>query len=164
MVNTPQPYAGDTKSSPVIACIIGTIISCILAAGIIIAHFPGPAPMWGSIMWVCIAAVLTIATIVLILRKRPFARKLFFTVAKWVFLYILVLTGMGEYVIVFDGTQGRTACRHDHHTPAVPGQYPDALGLFGRPPREHPELIVIAAVPQVDFQRPSKQGDLMRSP
>ena len=106
MVNTPQPYAGDTKSSPVIACIIGTIISCILAAGIIIAHIPEPAPMWGSIMWVCIAAVLTIATIVLILRKRPFARKLFFTVAKWVFLYILVLTGMGEYVIAFDGVRG----------------------------------------------------------
>jgi O-antigen/teichoic acid export membrane protein len=108
MVNTPQPYAGDTKGSPVIACIIGTIISCILAAGIIVAHIPEPAPLWGSIMWVSIAAVLTVTTIVLILRKRPFARKLFFTVAKWVFLYILVLTGMGEYVIVFDGTRGET--------------------------------------------------------
>jgi len=106
MVTTPTPYAGDTTRSPVVACIVGTIISCILAAGIIIAHIPEPAPMWGSIMWVCIAAVLTIATIVLILRKRPFARKLFFTVAKWVFLYILVLTGMGEYVIAFDGTRG----------------------------------------------------------
>jgi hypothetical protein len=108
MVNEPQPYAGDTKRSPVVACIIGTIVSCILAAGIIIAHIPGPPPLWGSIMWVCIGAVLTVATIVLILRKRPFARKLFFTVAKWVFLYILVLTGMGEYVIVFDGTRGET--------------------------------------------------------
>ena len=104
--NTPQPYAGDTAGSPVIACIIGTIISCILAAGIIIAHVPEPAPIWGSVLWVCIAAVLTIATIVLILMKKPFARKLFFKVAKWVFLYILVLTGMGEYVIVFDGTRG----------------------------------------------------------
>jgi hypothetical protein len=106
MVNTSQPYAGDTKSSPIIASIIGTVISCILAAGIIIAHIPGPAPMWGSVMWVCIAAVLTIATVILILRKKPFARKLFFKVAKWVFLYILVLSGMGEYVIVFDGTRG----------------------------------------------------------
>ena len=106
MVNTTQTYAGDTKSSPIIASIIGTVISCILAAGIIIAHIPGPAPMWGSVMWVCIAAVLTIATVILILRKKPFARKLFFKVAKWVFLYILVLSGMGEYVIVFDGTRG----------------------------------------------------------
>jgi hypothetical protein len=106
MVNTTQPYAGDTKSSPIIASIIGTVISCILAAGIIIAHIPGPAPMWGSVMWVCIAAVLTIATVILILRKKPFARKQFFKVAKWVFLYILVLSGMGEYVIVFDGTRG----------------------------------------------------------
>lgn len=106
MVDTTQPYAGDTKSSPVIACITGAVISCILAAGIIIAHFPESAPMWGSIMWLGIAATLTIATITLILRKKPFARKRFFTVAKWVFLYILVLTGMGEYVIIFDGTRG----------------------------------------------------------
>ena len=106
MVTTPTPYAGDTTRSPVVACIVGTIISCILAAGIIIAHVPEPAPMWGSIMWVCIAAVLTVATIVLILRKKPFARKRFFTVAKWVFLYILLLTGMGEYVMAFDGMRG----------------------------------------------------------
>ena len=106
MVNTTQPYAGDTKGSPVIASIVITIISCILAAGTIIAYIPEPAPMWGAIMWVCIAAVLTIITVVLILKKRPFTRKLFFKVAKWVFLYILVLSGMGEYVIVFDGTRG----------------------------------------------------------
>jgi hypothetical protein len=106
MVTTPTPYAGDTTRSPVVACIVGTIISCILAAGIIIAHVPEPAPMWGSIMWVCIAAVLTVATVVLILRKKPFARKRFFTVAKWVFLYILVLSGMGEYVMAFDGMRG----------------------------------------------------------
>jgi hypothetical protein len=108
MVTTPTPYAGDTTRSPVVACIVGTIISCILAAGIIIAHVPEPAPMWGSIMWVCIAAVLTVATVVLILRKKPFARKRFFTVAKWVFLYILVLSGMGEYVMAFDGMRGET--------------------------------------------------------
>lgn len=108
MVTTPTPYAGDTTRSPVVACIVGTIVSCILAAGIIIVHIPAPAPMWGSIMWVCIAAVLTVATMVLILRKKPFARKRFFTVAKWVFLYILVLTGMGEYVMAFDGMRGET--------------------------------------------------------
>jgi hypothetical protein len=105
MVNT-QPYAGDTKSSPVITCIIGTIVSCILAAGIIVAFMPGPIPMWGSIMWLGIATALTLASIVLIARKKPFARKLFFKVAKWVFLYILILTGMGEYVLIFDGTRG----------------------------------------------------------
>jgi hypothetical protein len=108
MVTTPTPYAGDSTRSPVVACIVGTIISCILAAGIIIVHIPASAPMWGSIMWVCIAAVLTVATMVLILRKKSFARKRFFTVAKWVFLYILVLTGMAEYVMAFDGMRGET--------------------------------------------------------
>ena len=108
MVTTPPPYAGDTTRSPIVACIVGTIISCILAAGIIIVYIPAEAPMWGPIMWVCIAAVLTVATIVLILRKKPFARKRFFTVAQWVFLYILVLSGMAEYVMAFDGMRGKT--------------------------------------------------------
>ncbi len=101
-----QPYAGDTRNSPVVPCITGSVISCILAAGIMIAHFPGPAPLWGSIMWVGIASGLTVASIMFILRRRPFARNLFFKVASWVFLYILVLTGVGEYVIVFDGMRG----------------------------------------------------------
>ena len=108
MVTKTEPYAGDTKSSPVIATIIGTIISCIMAAGIIIAYIPEQPPIWGSIMWLGIAGALTLTSIVLILRKKPFAWKVFFKVAKWVFLYILVLTGMGEYVIVFDGTRGET--------------------------------------------------------
>lgn len=59
-------------------------------------------------MWLGIAGALTLTSIVLLLRKKAFARKMFFKVAKWVFLYILVLTGMGEYVIVFDGTRGET--------------------------------------------------------
>ena len=106
MTNAAQPYAGDTKSSPVVACITGSVISCILSAGIVVSRIPGPIPIWGSVMWLCIAAVLTVVSAVLIWRRKPFARKLFLKVAKWVFLYILVLSGMGEYVIVFDGTRG----------------------------------------------------------
>ena len=108
MVNKEQPYAGDTKSSPIIACITATVVSCILAAGIIISRMPGPAPLWGSVLWVCIAAVLTLISIVLLMRKKPFARTLFFKVAKWVFLYFLLMSAMGEYVIVFDGTRGES--------------------------------------------------------
>ena len=104
--NPPQPYAGDKRVSPIVACMVGTIVSCIIALGIIIAHIPEPAPLWGSILWVGIGAVLTAASIIQIARKKPFARKPFFKVAKWAFLYILVLSGMGEYIIVFDGTRG----------------------------------------------------------
>ena len=106
MTNGTQPYAGDTRSSPIVACITCTVISCILAAGIIVAHFPGPAPLWGSIMWICIASGLTVTSAVLIVTRRQFAREVFFKVAKWVFLSMLVLTGVGESVIVFDGTRG----------------------------------------------------------
>jgi hypothetical protein len=106
MTNETVPYAGDTKGSPVVVCITLTVISCVLSAGIIISRFPGPAPLWGSILWIGIASALTIASITLILRRKPFARDVFFKVAKWVFLYMLVLTGVGEYVIVFDKTRG----------------------------------------------------------
>ncbi len=57
-------------------------------------------------MWVCIAAVLTVATVVQLARKKPFARKVFYKVAKWVFLYFLVISGMGEYVMVLNGMRG----------------------------------------------------------
>jgi hypothetical protein len=30
----------------------------------------------------------------------------FFKVARWVFLYMFVLSGVGEFVLVFDGTRG----------------------------------------------------------
>ena len=106
MVNTTQPYAGDARTSPIVVCITSTIISCILAAGIIIQYAPKAPPTWGPVMWLVIAAALTVATVVLISRRKPFARKLFFKVAKWVFLYILVLTGVGEYVMVFDKLSG----------------------------------------------------------
>ena len=106
--NPPQPYAGDTKFSPIVACMVGTIVSCILALGIVITYIPEPAPLWGSIMWAGIGAALTVASIIQIARKHPFDRKLFFKVTKWAFLYILVLSGMGEYIIVFDGTRGGT--------------------------------------------------------
>ncbi len=106
MKNEAQPYAGDARTSPITICITLTVISCILAAGIMIAHFPGPAPLWGSVLWIGVAAVLTVASSVLIASKKPFSRKLFFSVAKWVFLYMLVLSGVGEYVLVFDGTRG----------------------------------------------------------
>ncbi len=106
MKNEAQSYAGDTSSSPVMVCITATVISCILAAGIMIAHFPGPAPLWGSILWIGIAAALTVVSAALILTKKHFARAIFIKVAKWVFLYMLVLSGVGEYVLVFDGTRG----------------------------------------------------------
>lgn len=106
MKNEVQPYAGDTKTSPVIVCMTLTVISCILAAGIMLAHFPGPAPLWGSWLWIGVAAGLTIVSAVLVAGKKPFSRRIFLTVAKWVFLYMLVLSGVGEYVLVFDGTRG----------------------------------------------------------
>ncbi len=107
MKNEAQPYAGDTQMSPIIVCITLTVISCILAAGIMIAHFPGPAPLWGSVLWIGVAAALTVVSAVLIASRKPFSRHIFFKVAKWVFLYMLVLSGVGEYVLVFDGTRGQ---------------------------------------------------------
>lgn len=104
----PQPYAGDLKVSPITACMVGSIVSSILALGIIITYMPEPAPLWGPLMWDGIGAVLTVASITQIARKQRFNRKLFFKVAKWAFLYILVLSGMGEYIIVFDGSRGET--------------------------------------------------------
>ena len=106
--HSPQPYAGDTKISLIVGCMVGTIVACILALGIVIAYMPEPAPLWGPFMWAGIGAVLTVASVIQIALKKRFNRKLFFKVAKWAFLYILVLSGMGEYIVVYDGTRGVT--------------------------------------------------------
>ena len=106
--NASRPDGVDAKISPVVASMVGTIVACILALGIVITYIPEPAPLWGPIMWCGIGAALTVASIIQIARKPRFNRNLFFKVAKWAFLYILVLSGMGEYIIVFGGTRGKT--------------------------------------------------------
>jgi hypothetical protein len=108
MENATQPYAGDTTTSPIVIFLTASVISCILSVGIMISRIPGPVPLWGSVLWLCIAAALTTASAILILMKKPFAPKVFFKIAKWTFLYFLVISSMGEYVIIFNGTRGST--------------------------------------------------------
>jgi hypothetical protein len=107
MVNAPEPYAGDTTRSPVVVCTIGSIVCALVSVGIIVAYMPRPVPLAWSWGFLGAAAVLLLAALVSLLRRRSFAWRRFFIVARWVLLLTLVYAGMLEYVFVHDGGRGK---------------------------------------------------------
>jgi hypothetical protein len=106
VVNAPEPYAGDTTRSAVVAFTIGSIVCALVSVGILVFYVPRPGSLaWASGFSVASAALL-VAALVSLLRRRHFAWQRFFIVARWVLLLTLVYTGMLEYVIVYDGARG----------------------------------------------------------
>lgn len=107
MVSTPEPYAGDTTRSTVVVCAIGSIICAIVSVGILVFYVPRPGSLAWASGFLAASAALLLAALVSLLRRRPFAWRRFFTVARWVLLLTLVYAGMLEYVFVFDGARGK---------------------------------------------------------
>jgi hypothetical protein len=107
MVNAPEPYAGDTTRSPLVAFAIGSIVCALVSVGILVFYVPRPASLTWASGFSAASAALLLAAIVSLLRRRLFAWQRFFIVARWVLLLTLVYTGMLEYVIVFDGARGK---------------------------------------------------------
>jgi hypothetical protein len=107
MVNAPEPYAGDTTGSPLVAFAIGSIVCALVSVGILVFYVPRPASLAWASGFSAASAALLLAAIVSLLRRRLFAWHRFFIVARWVLLLTLVYTGMLEYVIVFDGARGK---------------------------------------------------------
>ncbi len=107
MVNAPEPYVGDTTRSPVVAFAIGSIACALVSVGILIFYVPHPASLAWASGFSGGSAALLLAAMVSLLRRRPFAWRQFFIVARWVFLLTMVYTGMLEYVIVYDGARGK---------------------------------------------------------
>jgi len=106
MVNTHESYAGDTTRSPIRLFAIGSIICAMLSAGIMAAYVTQPAPLGWSTGFLVASALLLLATVLSLVRRRNFAWRRFFIVAKFVVLMTLAIASMLEYVFVFDGTRG----------------------------------------------------------
>ena len=106
MVNTHEPYAGDTIRSPIRLFAIGSIVCAMLSAGIMAAYVTQPAPLGWSTGFLVASALLLLATVVSLVRRRNFAWRRFFIVAKFVVVMTLAIASMLEYVFVFDGTRG----------------------------------------------------------
>jgi len=103
-----EPYLGDTSRSPVVGCMLASIVCAFLSVGIIAAYLPRPAPLPWSIGFLVASAALLAAALVFLLRRRGFAWRLFFAVARWILALTLVFTAMAVYVFVSDGTPLKT--------------------------------------------------------
>jgi hypothetical protein len=105
-MNTQEPYEGDPTHSPIRLFAMGSLLFALLSAGTMAAYVVQPPPLGWSTGFLVASALLLFATAVGLVRRRGFAWRRFFLVAKYVVLMTLVITAMLEYVFVFDGMRG----------------------------------------------------------
>lgn len=104
MVRAAAPYVGDTGRSPVVACLVGSLVCAFLGIGVIAAYLPAPVPVGWPIGFLAASVALLAAATGLLRLRRRFAWALFFAVARWVFVGTSIFSLMGVYVMVYDGT------------------------------------------------------------
>lgn len=103
----PQLGPLASRQMPPVTAIAVAVIALAFAGGIdIAAYLPRRASLALPIGFLVAAAVLLVANVVLVARLRDFAWKVFWRVVGWASLAYLVIAGMIEYAVVFDGTRG----------------------------------------------------------
>jgi hypothetical protein len=96
----------DRKLPPVAEMAVLSM-ALVIAGGIYMAaHLPARPPLGLAEVLLVLAGVVVLANAVLLTRLRHFAWVSFLLVAKWSLLAYLVISGMLEYIFVFDGTRG----------------------------------------------------------
>lgn len=112
---TPTEHPGgaagiqDERRLPPVTEISMTTLALIVIGGIYLAaNMTGKVSLTLPTVLLALAAVLLASNIFLILRIRPFARKRFFQVSRWLLLAYVVIAGMLEYVFIYDGVRGGT--------------------------------------------------------
>lgn len=100
---------GEQRSLPPVTEIAIATLALIVIGGIYLAaKMTGQISLTLPTVLLALAAVLLVTNFALILRIRPFARRRFFQVGKWLLLAYVVIAGMLEYVFIYDGVRGGT--------------------------------------------------------
>jgi hypothetical protein len=103
---TPVPPDVERRMPPVAQICVGSM-ALVIAGGIYMAaHLPRRAPFGPAVGLLIAAAVLLVINVISLARLREFAWDTFRTVTGWAALAYLVVTGMLEFVFVFDHTRG----------------------------------------------------------
>ena len=102
------PSAVSPERSWVVPLAVAALASAFVALGVIAAFLPKAVPMAWPASLLVLAALLTVATVLTLSRRRRFAWGLFFTVARWVLVLTGVFAALAVYVFVLDGTPGST--------------------------------------------------------
>jgi hypothetical protein len=82
-------------------------MALVIVAGIYIAsHLPTRPPMGPAVGLLAAAGAVLLADVIVVSRLEDFAWKVFFRVGGWTLLAYGVISGMLEFVFVFDHTRG----------------------------------------------------------
>lgn len=103
------PQLGHLASvrRPPISFVAMAVMSLVFAGGIdIAAVLPRRAALGPPVALLAVAGLLLVAMIVMIGRLQEFAWHVFWRVTGWAALAYVVIAGMIEYAIVYDGTRG----------------------------------------------------------
>jgi hypothetical protein len=98
----------DRRLPPVAEMAVGSMALVIVGGIYLAAHLPHGAPLGAAVGLLAAGGALMVGAVVSLSRVRPFAWSTFFLVVRWALLAYLVITGLLEFVFVFDGTRGST--------------------------------------------------------
>jgi hypothetical protein len=103
----PQLGPLASRKLPPITVLGMVVMALALAGGIdVAAHLPHRASIGLPVALVAAAGALLVANVVLLSRLTDFAWHVFWRVVGWAVLAYVVIAGMIEYVMVYDGTRG----------------------------------------------------------
>jgi hypothetical protein len=95
------------RKFPPIAELVMASMAAVITGGIYIAaHIPVVPGLTLPSVLLVVAAVLTAAAVVLLVLSKEFPWKVLFRVAKWGLLPYLVISGMLEFVFLYDHIRG----------------------------------------------------------
>jgi len=94
---------------PPVAELTVASVALMLSGGIYLAaHLPRHPPLGPAVGLLIAGGALSLVSLALLVRIRPFAWPTFFLVARWALVAYLVIAGVLAFVFIYDHTRGAT--------------------------------------------------------
>lgn len=100
------PSLAHQKLPPIAELIMASMAFVITSGIYLAAHLPRRASLGPVVVLLALAAASLVVAIVTISRLRDFAWGVFFRVGLWALAAYIVITGILEFVFIFDHTRG----------------------------------------------------------
>ncbi|HUY86179.1 MAG TPA: hypothetical protein VMU77_03630 [Acidimicrobiales bacterium] len=98
----------DRKLPPVAELAVLSVMLMLAGGVYLAAHLPRQPPLLPATVLLAGGGLLTVGSMILLVRIRPFAWKTFFTVFRWALLAYAVIAGLLGFVFIYDHTRGVT--------------------------------------------------------
>jgi hypothetical protein len=104
--HSPSTAVSERKFPPVAQMAVASMALVIVAGIYLAAHLPHRPPLGPAVALLVAAGVLLVVDVATVGRLKNFAWDVFFRVGGWALLGYGVISGMLEFVFVFDHTRG----------------------------------------------------------